>query len=97
MPIVVLPDKRIVHGRPRIKLQPIPKTNAVIRPKIQLQTSYDTFVRPGNASFQPLLPFYISGMQNKFNVPDDTTIIKSTDHDYGLALNPIKKSNKGYR
>ena len=97
MTIAKLPSGRIIHGGPRIIRQPIPKAPGTIRRHIVPESTSDTFIKPNNASFAPLLPFHLSGMQNQFNEPPVSNNIGFVGTDGGLALNPIKKSNKDNR
>ncbi len=97
MTLVKLPNGKIVKGGPRIIHHPVPKSTGILKQPIRVNTSYNTFLAPDSASFKPLLPFYMSGQQNAFNVPPEPRDIGHIGYDGGLPLNPIKISNKDHR
>lgn len=95
MSLVVLPNNKVIHGGPRIKQQPIKSYQRKHHP-IHLEATYDTFIKPNNPAFDPLLPFYLKGQQNRSNQKPDPNIIHRLGDDAGLPLNPIKKTHNDH-
>ena len=96
MTIAVLPSYTI-HGSvkfpARLKQRPVKYVGQIKRtyPK-RPPTHSDTFIRPDNPSFIPLIYPTLRPQQNFFNALPDPEVNLSYDIDQGLPLNPFKKT-----
>jgi hypothetical protein len=98
MPSVKLPSY-LIRGKKtrkfpaRIKAGPIMKAKTVQKHvPTRPPTDSDTFIKPNNVSFNPLLPPQLTGQQNYYNSLPDPNLNLSYDIDAGLPLNPFKRT-----